>query len=344
MRKKDILAMALARSGMLRSMRALRRPVRRVLILAYHRIVPLVASEDFPFDLELISATPEEFDWQVAFLVRHFNVVPLSQVAESLPNLALLPRDPVVLTFDDGFADNYEFALPVLRRHGVSATIFLSTDFIGATAPIWYELVAFLLLRAAVGTLPAPIGDELLPTTADVSSRRADLLHVLSVLKLCSEDERVAYLARMRMAAGPELLMQAENGMSLAMTWDQAREMSLLGVDFGSHTVTHPILTRVSEVQLERELRESKLRIEAELGRPIETIAYPVGGATAFDARVCRAVADAGYAAAVSYLPGENRLEDLEPLALRRIAIERYTTRERFAAMMTAPSVFGDPT
>lgn len=340
--KKDHLATVLAGSGLLHAARVLRRPPRRrLLMLAYHRVLPPVDLATYPFDVELISATPDDFAWQVGFLAQHFTIIPLSRVVASLGDLASLPENAVVITFDDGFLDNYQYAFPALARHGASATVFVTSSFLGGQEPIWYEALAFAFLRAPVGALPDLHGDARLPAADTPVARRAALARVLAGIKLISDVERRAYLARLFAAAGPELMAQARNGLSTAMSWEQAREMQRGGIEFGSHTVTHPMLSRVDEAGLEVELGESKRAIEAELGRPVETVAYPIGGHTAFDDRVIRIAKSHGYRLGLSYMRGVNFVDAFEPFAVRRLHVERDTTRARFAAMLTAPAVFG---
>lgn len=340
--KKDRLATVLAGSGLLHAARTLRRPPRRrLLVLAYHRVLPAVDPATYPFDVELISATPEDFAWQVAFLAKHFSVIPLSRVVAHLDDLRALPENAVVITFDDGFLDNYEHAFPVLKRHGVSATVFVTSSFIGGEEPIWYEALAFAFMRAPAGTLPDLRGGARVPSHDAPAARRADLARVLAGIKLIPDVERRAYLAHLFAAAGPALLATARDGRSAAMSWEQAREMQRHGVEFGSHTVTHPMLSRVDEPGLEMELGESRRAIEAELGRPVEAVAYPIGGHTAFDDRVIRIARAHGYRLGLSYMRGVNIVDAFEPFAVRRLHVERDTTRARFAAMLTAPALFG---
>ena len=125
------------------------------------------------------------------------------------------------------------------------------------------------------------------------------------------------------------------------MTWRQVSEMSAAGIEIGSHSETHPILANVSDGELHHELNESKRSIESYVHRPVTAISYPVGGATAFDKRVCAAVQAAGYRFGVAYVPGTNRLNALDHFGLRRLHVERYTDRAYFASMLNLPEVFG---
>ena len=114
-----------------------------------------------------------------------------------------------------------------------------------------------------------------------------------------------------------ELPQQAPEAYA-GITWQQAREMEAAGVEIASHTLTHPILTQVGEAQLDSELRESRLKLEAELRRPVDLFCYPNGDG---DARIRLAAKRAGYRAAVTIEEGFNE-KPCDLLALRRVHSE----------------------
>ena len=126
------------------------------------------------------------------------------------------------------------------------------------------------------------------------------------------------------------------------MTWEQVREMLAGGMEFGSHTVTHPILsTIVDPAHLRFELEESKATIERETGRPVLALAYPVGGKNAVSNEVVAAVRQSGYQFAFTYEPGCNKRVPGKRFLLKRLQVERYTTRSLFAASLELPEIFG---
>jgi peptidoglycan/xylan/chitin deacetylase (PgdA/CDA1 family) len=134
-----------------------------------------------------------------------------------------------------------------------------------------------------------------------------------------------------RPLAVPELAAHAEAHPELlaTMTWDQLREVAERGVEIGSHTVSHPHLTRLADDELDRELSESKERIEDELGRPVRLLAYPYGE---HDARVHEAVRRAGYSAAFAQWPGSSMRN---PFALPRVSFYRGESLRRVALKTT---------
>jgi peptidoglycan/xylan/chitin deacetylase (PgdA/CDA1 family) len=124
------------------------------------------------------------------------------------------------------------------------------------------------------------------------------------------------------------------------MTWSQVREMQTQGMEFGGHTVTHPVLSNLSRCEQEREVRECRTRIEAELGPPISAFSYPVGQRDSFNATTQTCLREAGYRWAFSYYGGFNRGLDVNPLDLQRVAIESHTSAAMFRSVACLPHVF----
>lgn len=310
---------------------------RALLILAYHRVMPLPDPAAYPFDLELISATPENFDFQMGYLRKHFNPVPLSAVVDSFVGGAELPERPVVVTFDDGYDDNLHFAGPILRRHGIVPTIFLSTDYVGTNKPYWFELAVYLMMRLPVGALRMEGIPEALPDADDWVSRRKAGGRLQRTMKDLPKAALQALIERwtgqFRAHINP-----AEFGLSQVIDWDTVRRMISSGFEFGSHSMSHPVLANLDEATLRDELQGSRERMEKELGRSVRTIAYPVGKEYAYSDLVQRVTAETGYQLGAAYEGGVNWMgEGIRRYALRRQNIERGQDHARFAAMVQFP-------
>jgi peptidoglycan/xylan/chitin deacetylase (PgdA/CDA1 family) len=124
------------------------------------------------------------------------------------------------------------------------------------------------------------------------------------------------------------------------MDWSHVREMHANGMEFGGHTVTHPVLANQSRAEQEHEVRECRLRIEAELGRPIRAFSYPVGQRDSFNATTQACLREAGYEWAFSYYGGFNRPGEANRFDLRRVAIESDTSPAMFRGLACLPHVF----
>ena len=298
----------LARAGAFAPFRAANRG--RVLILTYHRFSrgrdPL--------------ATPEaDFDAHLRYLKEHYTLVPLSHVAAHYAGAAELPARAACVTIDDGFADAYEIAFPLLQRHGVPAALFVITDFLDGRAWLWTDKLRHVALSTESARLAAEVGGRSFDLRlAGRDTRLAAAGEVNSELKRLAPHAREEAIERIAEAHGVALPQRppAEFG---PVTWEQARALDAGGVEIGSHTVSHPILTTTDDAQLGRELRDSRARLEAELGHAVELFCYPNG---VFDERVRRETASAGYRCAVTTEPGLNERRAADPLTLRRVPAE----------------------
>lgn len=339
--KRELASAALATLGLTTTLGTLRSAfVQDLRVLAYHRVLPALDEEGFAFDVELVSAVQEAFDQQMAWLAERYEPVSCRQVADALRSGMRLPKRAVMVTFDDGFRDNYEVAFPILRRHGVPALFFLSTGYIGTDRVFWFDWLVHVLLRTRAQRIRLDELDLTIHPGASLASRRAEARKLLGALKRIAEPRRVRALEQLDREAAVELA-PADRALSAAMNWDQVREMSRAGMEFGSHTVTHPILARVEDAAALRfELEASRATIERETGVPVLSLAYPVGGRDAVDSRVLEAVAAAGYEFAFTYQSGVNRLGTGERFMLRRLHVEPCVARDLFRAMLELPEVF----
>ena len=298
----------LARAGAFAPFRAANRG--RVLILTYHR---------FSRGRDPLATPAADFDAHLEYLKEHYTPVPLSRVAEHYAGARELPARAACVTIDDGFADAYDIAFPLLQRHGVPATLFVITDFLDGRAWMWTDKLRHVALATSAERLSAEVGGRSFELKLAGRDSRLDAAGRLnSELKRLAPGEREEVIGRIATAHGVELPARppVEFG---PITWEQARALDAGGVEIGSHTVSHPILTTTDDAQLEAELRDSRARLEAELGRRVELFCYPNG---ACDERVRRETARAGYACAVTTEPGLNERRGADPLTLRRVPAE----------------------
>jgi peptidoglycan/xylan/chitin deacetylase (PgdA/CDA1 family) len=337
---RRVAATVTAQLGLWRTVRMLRRPrAGQLLLLGHHRVRPLAGESAHRGDVELVSATPEEFAWQVAYLARHFEPVTCRQIADALDGRRDLPARAVAITFDDGYADFIEYALPILRNAAVPATMFVATDYVSSREPYWFDLVAQMMREAASQSIPHPEGTGSLPDGGSPQSRARGAYQLLKFLKSCPDADRVAYLERLRTECGA-LMQQASEGLGRSMSWEQMREAHAGGIEIGAHSASHPCLTRIDKAKLSRELEVPKREIEARLGVECPSLAYPFGGRQAFSPEVTEMARESGDRVGVSYLPGVNHLHCAERFGLLRQHVERYTSRSYFEALVSLPEYF----
>jgi peptidoglycan/xylan/chitin deacetylase (PgdA/CDA1 family) len=335
--RRQRVAEAAVRLGITRALRPLHdrgRP--SLLVLAWHRIVPLTAG-DYPLDLDLISATPEEFDWQMGFLREHMSPVSLTQVIEHLQTGTPLPQRPVAVTFDDGFSDTWEHAFPALRRHRIPATVFVTTGYVDSRKPFWFELAAHLMMKIAPRAIAVSgNGVTHLPLGPGTAQRRHSIRLLHAFLKSLSDERRETLMAAWSEQFAADIDAAACDS-SRPLTWAQIVQLASAGVEIGSHTVTHPNLAQTTDEALAWELSESRRAIAERLHSEPQVVAYPFGTRGTFDDRVMRAAERAGYQLGVAYTQGCNWLHSLHRFELRRVDVALSTSRLHFESLTMLP-------
>jgi peptidoglycan/xylan/chitin deacetylase (PgdA/CDA1 family) len=340
MGKRALLAQGMSIVGAHRLIELARGKMQRELpILAYHRILDIASEDAFPFDPELVSASVEGFAWQMEYVKRRYQPITFRAAIDMIDGKLDWPERPIIVTFDDGYDDNYHHAFPVLAALNVPATIFVSTGYVGTDTPFWFDYVAHILWRAPAGRVFTGDLELQLDIDQGLPSRRQGAAVLVRALKRVRNRQRLQFLDDFKRhyedIADPECFF-----LSRPLDWQQIREMSASGIEFGSHTVSHPILSRLDDEELAYELAESRRTLETQIDRPAEVLAYPVGGAEEFNDGVIGAARTAGYRLGVSYMHGVNRIGDMDCFRLRRHRVERYTRPSYFSGVLSLPEVF----
>lgn len=329
--KRELLARTLDVTGCGRLLRTTR-PWNGVLILNYHRIGE---PGDSLFDRNLWSASAEDFDRQLLFLSKNFDVIGLGDLEHSLAQ----PRGRfVMVTFDDGYRDNFSIAFPVLKSRGVSATFFISTGFIDRPTVPWWDELAWMTRTTSIASLPA---NEWLPTSValDPSDRERAFGRFLAIYKSLGNELTGLYLDFLADALGTGRC-PASLATDLWMTWDMLREMHAGGMTFGGHSVTHPILANQTADQQDWEVGECQRRLVAELGVPIDVFSYPNGKPESFNEFTRAALRAHGFRWAFAHAGGFCQPESVDRLALRRSPVETDIDLSQFRATATLPQIF----
>ena len=304
--KRTILKL-MRSSGVFASLREVNK--HKSLILTYHR---------FSHTEDGRSTSSEAFEAQLAYLAKHYSLVKLSTLYESLKNGKPLER-AAVITIDDGFRDVYEIAFPILRKYSAPATFFVITDFLDQKIWLWTDKLRYVTSQLPPGPATVNINGRQLTFDLDGKSSRMEAATAInSVLKKLPSEPRDAVIEEIAATLNvviPEL-PTSEYG---PVSWEQLIEMDQGGVEIGSHTVTHPILPNVDDDQMRWELSASRERLESVLKRPVPLFCYPNGS---YDERTRNAVAAAGYECAVTTKPLLNEA-GVDPLALSRVPAEQ---------------------
>lgn len=330
MNKAQMVARLLVLSGIGSLMRKVN-TLRGVVVPTYHRIGDPRRSL---FDHGVFSATPESFDAHVSFLKRHFDVIGPAD----LPGvLAKGTGRYVLITFDDGYRDNYEYAFPILKSHGVGATFFIATGFIDRPRAAWWDEIAWMVRSSPRHSVP---GSQWVPSPVvfDEPARERAIDKLLGVYKALPGHLTQAYLEHLADATGSgRCHVDMTN---IWMTWDMIREMKAAGMWIGGHTANHPILACLPPEQQAQEIAQCRQRIEAELRQPMKWFSYPRGKPDAFNDITRRCLQEQGVELAFSYYSGYRRFDQWDPYDVRRTPVESDTSEDQFEAMVSIPQLF----
>jgi len=302
-----------------------RKQGRALTILCYHRVLPEDRRRAY-FCPDLV-VNPEVFAAHVAFFSQQFDCMPLADAMAALQGGAHPNRPVLSITFDDGYRDNFEFARPILEKHGVRSTFFVIASLVGSANAPWFDRLARSLehLRTTeaveyAGDAPdGELGRQWLQRHWRRLSSRGPSELLDAAKKLDPSTCAAVVSAAERLAA--KTGWQPDN-QDRVMTEEDVRKLASQGHEIGSHTRTHPILTRLDDRALDEELHGSRRELERITGRPILSVAYPNGD---HNETVIDAARRAGYRYAVTTESGLNTPTS-GPMCLRRIFISQDRT------------------
>lgn len=294
------------------------------MVFIFHRVLP---GKD-----PLLPDEPdaEQFDWMVRLISRNFNVLPVGEAVEHLKN-GTLPPAAACITFDDGYKDNLTVALPILKRHGVAATFFIATGFLGG-GRMWNDDIIGAVRALSSRSIRSIDWSEFGLGRHDLDSDAhccAAIAAVLGKLKYAPHDIRATTAREIARCAG------LDDTSNLMMTPDEVRRLRASAMEIGGHTSSHPILTSLDDDDAFAEILRGKSELEEILDERVETFAYPNGNPERdFAPKHLDMVREAGFSAAVTTERGVGRPGD-DPLL-----IPRFTPWDRTPLRFATRSVF----
>lgn len=313
-------------------------------ILLYHRITDLVR------DPLLLSVSPTRFADHLAALSTVGRIV-------SLRELLAHPRPhTIAITFDDGYADNYHHALPILRQFDAQATFYITTGLINTNLNFWWDdLVELLLGETALPTelelnIPKrPIRFKLASTEPwdsgmcwtilskrDVHPRQRAFRRIFQILKTLPSQERDTLLTNLFSQAGARRLQQPENR---PMTVDELRSLAHdPHVSIGTHTVTHARLASLPYAAQRDELGASCAHLASIVGTTVDSLAYPYGGMDDFNQDSVRLAKELGINYACVAVPGAVT-SATTPWTIPRFHVRNWTETELLNALHNFPNI-----
>jgi len=262
------------------------------IVLLYHRVAKLSQ------DPHLLAVSPQHFEEQLNAMRQHYQVVSLSELGGRLADGGRL-EPVVVITFDDGYADNAEFAFPLVKKYGIPATFYLTSGFVGSTKECLQDDLERILLSShqcpdslritikgklfiwALNSFKAPYASATqitgwnMESKTDPTPRHLAHREIHNLLRTVHPAERENILEQLR---SQFKVLSVARPTYRAMTWAQARMMLTCDlISIGAHTVNHPYLSALTLPEQNAEILESKQTIEKQTGQSVTTFAYPYG-------------------------------------------------------------------
>jgi len=273
-------------------------------ILCFHRVI----GDDDKSSQRSYSGhlTRSKFEKLIKYLTKHYKIISLEECVQLLRGNRRLPTRFIVITFDDGYADNFYHAYPILSQYRVPATFFISTGAIGTTDSLWFQRVYNIFSRTSLESVTIDWLGKTFTWGQDVKARSKTMGEVTKSLKVLCPEEREKRIDALRELMA--VTTDKPHELDRMLSWEEVIEMDRDPlVSIGSHTVTHSILSTIpEESEVWREIYGSLCTIEQELGHRPKLFSDPNGNDQNFNKLHERLVNDAGFICACSLASGLN--------------------------------------
>jgi peptidoglycan/xylan/chitin deacetylase (PgdA/CDA1 family) len=312
-------------------------------ILMYHRVVDVEHNRENHF-LPGMVTLESTFSKQMNYLKKNYNVISLDVLIGYLKYKKNLPPGSIIITFDDGWRDNYLFAFPLLKKYDLPATIFLSTDYIGTSKMFWFHVVGFILQAGAL-----------------TSQKMTDILNGFDQIRpeekraiiqsFATADVFIEKLKRIKPEIQEKIIVEMMKESNIRMNeidnrrwmldWEEIKKMGQDQIYFGSHARSHRILTYLNLAEIKKELIQSKRTIEEKTKRPADYFAYPNGDYTP---QIKELVKEVGYLGACAAGKTKKKQDEIDRFTLPRTGIhEGMSTgvRKKFSKALFACHIAG---
>lgn len=297
---------------------------RKVLVLMYHRVLPETTARE-EWVQPGMYVTPQVFEMQIRFLKDRFKIISFADLLDGTDSASTNENEArCLITFDDGWHDNYSHAFPILRKYDIPATIFIPTSYIGTEKFFWPDRLNYL-----IKTLYSP----------QYSSQRLTLFDKMEIANRLPMDAKKsrpaidAVIEELKQRSEEEILELIDESMATLnlsppkqrafLNWDEIEEMSQNSIAFGSHSLTHKILTTISLNEAEVEITESMRALIEKKVNLAPVFCYPNGNN---NSKIRELVSKCGYKAAVTTEYGFASNDPETRFEMKRIGIHNDIT------------------
>jgi peptidoglycan/xylan/chitin deacetylase (PgdA/CDA1 family) len=250
-------------------------------------------------DYLLYRTNTSDFEKQMKYLQNTHKIISFEKLIQAVTEKKSLPKRAAIITFDDGYKDNYTEAFPLLKKYKIPATIFLTTGHIETDNSFWWNKIGYVLCKTKFKKIELDDFGDISPPS--IENMPYSLRMIFQKFKKIPEDKKKKLIDLLIQKSDVNIPKSIDK--DLMMSWDNIREMNENGIDFGAHTVTHPILTNLSLNQAKFEIVESKKIIEKRLNKTITTFCYPNGYADDYNTDIIKILKDNGFSCSVTAIP-----------------------------------------
>jgi peptidoglycan/xylan/chitin deacetylase (PgdA/CDA1 family) len=275
------------------------------IILLYHRIVD--DHSEYLNKGPVVHHHIKHFRKEIAYLKKNYQILSMDEVAHCIKSGIGFKRPSMAISFDDGYLDNYTLAYPVLKKYGVPASIYLTTGLIGTLERTWPDEIELAIMETKKDEfkLQTLFGDKEVQIKTKEGKEEANI-KTAEALKNRPDDERWELVEEINAILTENKNFENRKKSRMMLNWDEVKKMAANGITIGSHSHTHPILTRMLLQKAKEEILNSKKIIEENLGIQVKHFAYPNGREEDFSEELRDYCREIGFESVESVIYGVN--------------------------------------
>jgi len=302
---------------------------RKLIVCNFHRIY--YNNKHTEFDNGVFGPSLAQFTANISWLKRHTHILSAENLLEIIYNNRELNKPSTLITFDDGYIDNFTLAYPVLKQLNVPAIFFIPTDQIETRQLGWWDLIAYIVKKTRKKSIM--LSNE----TIELINPFDAITKLHNTMKTMPFDNNINLIDKLSEVCDvpfPDKEVQSKE----LMTWDQICEVSNNGITIGSHTHSHRVLNTLNIEDQHDEMLLSKQILENKSKREVFALSYPVGNYNHFSEETMNAARNIGYKLGFSFSNGINYQGSINPFDIKRAGIPYE--KEIFASSLSLPKVF----
>lgn len=301
----------------------------KTIILMYHGVSNKNFSRLENFDGKHVDVN--KFSWQMQHVKSRYNILSLREYVTLLKNKRKIPRNSLIITFDDGYKNFYHNVYSILKKHNFPATIFPIADFIGSKKVGWFDQVEHLISNTTEKKFEFRLDNKKITYLLNGRNNRVRaIIEMKDLIKKLDKNKQNEVLKTIKMKLNVD---QRYPDNYKYITWEQLEEISNNKIEVGGHTRYHDLLTTLSDVELKEDLHFCRRLFKKKLNIVLDLFAYPKGD---HDERVKNILKQNRFICAVTTIDGVNGRET-DLFALKRVGINNHIKKAEFVWKLVNP-------